>query len=60
METAVKELFKAGDAVAKSGRYVCVPCGYEQFFEKGEYEEAEGAFKKFFGRAVTKAAFLLV
>lgn len=36
METAVKELFKVGDLVVKSGRYLCVPCGYEQNFEKGE------------------------
>ena len=37
METAVKELFKVGDLVGVSGRYLCVPCGYEQYFEKGEY-----------------------
>ncbi len=35
MPVAVTQLFKKGDVVAQSGRYVCVPCGYIQYFEAG-------------------------
>lgn len=34
-ETATKELYKIGDCVPRSGNYVCVPCGYLQYFEAG-------------------------
>lgn len=36
METAVASgLFKIGDAVPRTGMYLCVPCGYVQRFEEG-------------------------
>jgi len=36
METAVvARLFSIGDLVPQSGSYLCVPCGYVQFFEAG-------------------------
>ena len=36
LSTEVKPLFKIGDAVPQSGNYVCVPCGYVQYFAVGE------------------------
>ncbi len=30
-----KLLYKIGDPVPESGDYVCVPCGYVQYFEAG-------------------------
>ncbi len=30
-------LYKIGDAVPKKGTYICVPCGYTQLFEEGEF-----------------------
>lgn len=35
MQTMVTQLFKKGDIVHASGHYLCVPCGYVQFFEGG-------------------------
>ena len=35
MVTVVTQLFKKGDLVLQSGQYVCVPCGYVQYFEAG-------------------------
>ncbi len=29
-------IFSVGEKVPFSGRYVCVPCGYTQYFEKGD------------------------
>lgn len=34
-QVLVKELFAIGDMVSISGYYVCVPCGYIQYFEAG-------------------------
>lgn len=28
-------MYRKGDAVPLSGQYVCVPCGYVQYFEVG-------------------------
>lgn len=35
MPTAVTQLFRKGEVVFVSGRYVCVPCGFIQYFEVG-------------------------
>lgn len=35
MPVAVTQLFKKGDTVPASGSYLCVPCGYIQFFAAG-------------------------
>lgn len=35
MPTAVTQLFRKGDVVPVNGSYVCVPCGYVQYFEGG-------------------------
>lgn len=32
---ATETLYKIGDIVQQSGMYVCVPCGYMQYFEAG-------------------------
>lgn len=34
-QVLIKELFAIGDVVSISGYYVCVPCGYTQYFEAG-------------------------
>lgn len=34
-QVLIKELFAIGDVVSISGYYVCVPCGYAQYFEAG-------------------------
>jgi hypothetical protein len=31
-----KQLYKIGDTVVQSGNYVCVPCGFVQYFDAGE------------------------
>jgi hypothetical protein len=31
-----KALYKIGDSVPESGSYLCVPCGYVQYFEAGK------------------------
>lgn len=28
-------LFKIGDVIPKTGQYLCVPCGFVQFFTEG-------------------------
>jgi len=33
MEVLTKSLYKIGDKVSESGTYLCVPCGYTQYFE---------------------------
>lgn len=30
-------LYKIGDKVLASGNYLCVPCGYLQYFQEGEF-----------------------
>lgn len=35
LETATR-LYKIGDAVRQTGMYVCVPCGYMQYFQAGD------------------------
>lgn len=35
MQTVAAKLYKIGEAVPQSGMYVCVPCGYIQYFEAG-------------------------
>lgn len=35
MAISSAELFKIGDAVPESGRYLCAPCGFVQYFEAG-------------------------
>lgn len=35
MPTAVTQLYRKGDAVPVSGEYLCVPCGYVQYFAAG-------------------------
>lgn len=35
MQTATIQLYKIGDRVLQSGMYVCVPCGFMQYFEAG-------------------------
>ncbi len=35
MSVTVTRLFKKGDIVSISGRYLCVPCGFVQYFEAG-------------------------
>ena len=35
MQAAVTQLYRKGDAVSVSGSYVCVPCGYVQYFAAG-------------------------
>lgn len=35
MSVTVTEVFKKGDVVPVSGQYVCIPCGYIQYFEAG-------------------------
>jgi len=35
MQVITQQLFKISDLVEKSGMYVCVPCGYMQYFEAG-------------------------
>lgn len=35
MALTVTRLFKKGDEVLESGSYLCVPCGYVQYFEAG-------------------------
>ena len=36
METiTITKLYSIGDLVPASGNYVCVPCGYVQYFEAG-------------------------
>ncbi|MBI2052764.1 MAG: hypothetical protein HYT34_00785 [Candidatus Ryanbacteria bacterium] len=37
MQTVTERLSKIGDLVARSGMYVCVPCGYVQYFERGTF-----------------------
>ncbi len=37
MLTAVTQLYKKGDIVIRSGEYLCVPCGYIQYFEAGTF-----------------------
>ena len=34
--TAVETLYKIGDMIPQSGNYICVPCGYVQYFLMGE------------------------
>lgn len=37
MPTAILEkLYKIGDEVPQSGQYLCVPCGYVQYFNEGD------------------------
>jgi hypothetical protein len=36
MPTATKEFYKIGDIVPGSGVYLCVPCGYTQYFSAGD------------------------
>lgn len=35
MPVAVTQLFKKGDIVPTGGVYLCVPCGYTQYFKRG-------------------------
>ena len=35
MLATVTQTFKKGDVVLQSGQYVCAPCGYIQYFERG-------------------------
>lgn len=35
MPVATDTLYKIGDIVPVSGTYLCVPCGYTQYFEAG-------------------------
>lgn len=35
MTPVVTQLYQKGDVVTQSGRYLCVPCGYIQYFEAG-------------------------
>lgn len=32
---SIKNLYKIGDAIPENGNYICVPCGYVQYFEVG-------------------------
>jgi len=35
MQAVVTQLFKKGNPVLVSGQYLCVPCGYVQYFAAG-------------------------
>jgi len=32
-----EQLHKIGDKVPATGNYVCVPCGYMQYFKEGDF-----------------------
>lgn len=39
--------FKVGSAIKESGNYVCIPCGYKKFLQKGEvFPECFSCVKK--------------
>jgi len=35
MYTVSKGMYKIGDRVEGDGMYLCIPCGFTQYFEKG-------------------------
>lgn len=45
MEIQKAKFYKIGERVSKSGMYVCIPCGFVQYFQEGsDFETCQACF----------------